>query len=60
MENAQRAKQDDRIKAKNQKDELTDFYYGKNRHEILKCEDPKKIFYAVEKGFVDSWRSFIR
>ncbi|XP_012261445.2 ubiquitin carboxyl-terminal hydrolase 48-like isoform X2 [Athalia rosae] len=60
MENAQKAKEDDKIKAKNQKDELADFYYGKNRNEILRCEDPEKIFYAVEKGFIDSWRSFIR
>ncbi|XP_046432124.1 ubiquitin carboxyl-terminal hydrolase 48-like isoform X1 [Neodiprion fabricii] len=60
MENAQKAKEDDKIKAKNQKDELPDFYYAKNRNEILKCEDPEKIYYAVEKGFVDSWRSFIR
>lgn len=60
MENAQKAKKDDKIKAKQQKDELSDFYYGKNRNEILKCSDPDKLFYIVEKGFLDSWRSFIR
>ncbi|XP_011139721.1 ubiquitin carboxyl-terminal hydrolase 48 isoform X2 [Harpegnathos saltator] len=60
MENAQRAKKDDKIKAKQQKDELTDLYYGRNRNEISKCDDPAKLFYIVEKGFLDSWRSFIR
>ncbi|XP_011643661.1 ubiquitin carboxyl-terminal hydrolase 48-like isoform X2 [Pogonomyrmex barbatus] len=60
MENAQRAKKDDKIKAKQQKDELTDLYYGKNRNEISKCDDPEKLFYIVEKSFLDSWRSFIR
>lgn len=60
MENAQRAKKDDKIKAKQQKDELTDLYYGKNRNEISKCDDPSKLFYIVEKSFLDSWRSFIR
>jgi len=60
MENAQKAKKDDKIKAKQQKDELTDLYYGKNRNEILKCDDPNRLFYIVEKGFLDSWRSFIR
>ncbi|XP_043513028.1 ubiquitin carboxyl-terminal hydrolase 48-like isoform X1 [Frieseomelitta varia] len=60
MENAQKAKKDDKIKAKQQKDELNDLYHGKNRNEILKCEDPEKAFYIVEKGFLDSWRSFIR
>ncbi|GAB1862262.1 ubiquitinyl hydrolase 1 [Camponotus japonicus] len=60
MENAQKAKKDDKIKAKQQKDELTDLYYGKNRNEIFKCDDPNRLFYIVEKGFLDSWRSFIR
>lgn len=60
MENAQRAKKDDKIKAKQQKDELTDLYYGRNRNEISKCSDSEKSFYIVEKGFLDSWRSFIR
>lgn len=60
MESAQRAKKDDKIKAKQQKDELTDLYYGKNRNEISKCSDPAKSFYIVEKSFLDSWRSFIR
>lgn len=60
MENAQKAKKDDKIKAKQQKDELTDLYYAKNRNEILKCNDRNKLFYIVEKGFLDSWRSFIR
>lgn len=60
MENAQRAKKDDKIKAKQQKDELTDLYYGRNRNEIVKCNDSEKSFYIVEKGFLDSWRSFIR
>ncbi|XP_018302065.1 ubiquitin carboxyl-terminal hydrolase 48 isoform X2 [Mycetomoellerius zeteki] len=60
MESAQRAKKDDKIKAKQQKDELTDLYYGKNRNEISKCDDPLKSFYIVEKSFLDSWRSFIR
>ncbi|XP_018404370.1 PREDICTED: ubiquitin carboxyl-terminal hydrolase 48-like isoform X1 [Cyphomyrmex costatus] len=60
MENAQRAKKDDKIKAKQQKDELTDLYYGKNRNEISKCNEPQKSFYIVEKSFLDSWRSFIR
>ncbi|XP_014488433.1 PREDICTED: ubiquitin carboxyl-terminal hydrolase 48-like isoform X2 [Dinoponera quadriceps] len=60
MENAQRAKKDDKIKAKQQKDELTDLYYGKNRNEISKCDDSNKLFYLVEKGFLDSWRSFVR
>lgn len=60
MENAQRAKKDDKIKAKQQKDELTDLYYGRNRNEISKCDDPEKSFYIVEKSFLDSWRSFIR
>lgn len=60
MENAQKAKKDDKIKAKQQKDELIDLYYARNRNEISKCEDTEKIFYIVEKGFLDSWRSFIR
>ncbi|XP_014603923.1 PREDICTED: ubiquitin carboxyl-terminal hydrolase 48-like isoform X1 [Polistes canadensis] len=60
MENAQKAKKDDKIKAKQQKDELIDLYYAKNRNEITKCEDAEKVFYIVEKGFLDSWRSFIR
>ncbi|XP_024891079.1 ubiquitin carboxyl-terminal hydrolase 48-like isoform X1 [Temnothorax curvispinosus] len=60
MENAQRAKKDDKIKAKQQKDELTDLYYGRNRNEISKCDDPEKSFYIVEKSFLDGWRSFIR
>ncbi|OAD55682.1 Ubiquitin carboxyl-terminal hydrolase 48 [Eufriesea mexicana] len=60
MENAQKAKKDDKIKAKQQKDELNDLYHGRNRNEILKCEDPEKAFYIVEKGFLDSWRSFVR
>lgn len=60
MENAQKAKKDDKIKAKQQRDELNDLYHGRNRNEILKCEDPEKTFYIVEKGFLDSWRSFIR
>lgn len=60
MENAQKAKKDDKIKAKQQKDELNDLYHGKNRNEILKCEEPEKAFYIVEKGFLDSWRSFLR
>ncbi|XP_036150538.1 ubiquitin carboxyl-terminal hydrolase 48-like [Monomorium pharaonis] len=60
MENAQRAKKDDKIKAKQQKDELIDLYYGKNRNEISKCNSSEKSFYVVEKGFLDSWRSFIR
>ncbi|RLU27214.1 hypothetical protein DMN91_001014 [Ooceraea biroi] len=60
MENAQRAKKDDKIKAKQQKDQLIDLYYCRNRNEISKCDDPGKLFYIVEKGFLDSWRSFIR
>ncbi|XP_011875197.1 PREDICTED: ubiquitin carboxyl-terminal hydrolase 48-like isoform X4 [Vollenhovia emeryi] len=60
MESAQRAKKDDKIKAKQQKDKLTDLYYGRNRNEISKCTDPEKSFYIVEKSFLDSWRSFIR
>ncbi|XP_076229795.1 ubiquitin carboxyl-terminal hydrolase 48 isoform X3 [Nomia melanderi] len=60
MENAQKAKKDDKIKAKHQKDELNDLYHARNRNEILKCEDPEKMFYIVEKGFLDSWRSFVR
>ncbi|XP_046838615.1 ubiquitin carboxyl-terminal hydrolase 48-like isoform X1 [Vespa crabro] len=60
MENAQKAKKDDKIKAKQQKDELIDLYYARNRNEISKCEDAEKVFYIVEKGFLDSWRSFIR
>ncbi|XP_015430229.1 PREDICTED: ubiquitin carboxyl-terminal hydrolase 48-like [Dufourea novaeangliae] len=60
METAQRAKKDDKIKAKQQKDELIDLYHGKNRNEILRCEDPEKAFYILEKGFLDSWRSFVR
>lgn len=60
MENAQKAKKDDKIKAKQQKDELNDLYHGKNRNEILKYEEPEKAFYIVEKGFLDSWRSFLR
>ncbi|XP_011061617.1 PREDICTED: ubiquitin carboxyl-terminal hydrolase 48-like isoform X2 [Acromyrmex echinatior] len=60
MKSAQRAKKDDKIKAKQQKDELTDLYYGKNRNEISTCIDPLKSFYIVEKGFLDSWRSFVR
>ncbi|XP_067214471.1 ubiquitin carboxyl-terminal hydrolase 48-like isoform X2 [Linepithema humile] len=60
VENAQRAKKDDKIKAKQQKDELTDLYYGRNRNEISKCDDSDKLFYIVEKSFLDSWRSFIR
>lgn len=60
MENAEKAKKDDKIKARQQKDELMDLYYGRNRNEISKCNDPEKLFYIVEKGFLDSWRSFIR
>ncbi|XP_020280412.1 ubiquitin carboxyl-terminal hydrolase 48-like isoform X2 [Pseudomyrmex gracilis] len=60
MENAEKAKKDDKIKARQQKDELTDLYYGRNRNEISKCNDPEKPFYIVEKSFLDSWRSFIR
>ncbi|XP_076751475.1 ubiquitin carboxyl-terminal hydrolase 48 [Xylocopa sonorina] len=60
MENAQKAKKDDKIKAKQQKDELNDLYHVRNRNEILKCEDPEKKFYIVERGFLDSWRSFVR
>ncbi|XP_076627631.1 ubiquitin carboxyl-terminal hydrolase 48 isoform X2 [Colletes latitarsis] len=60
MENAQRAKKDVKIKAKQQKDELNELYHGRNRNEILKCEDPEKKFYIVEKSFLDSWRSFVR
>lgn len=60
MENAQKAKKDDKIKAKHQKDELNDLYHARNRNEILKCEDPGKPFYIVEKGFLDGWRSFVR
>ncbi|XP_017788014.1 PREDICTED: ubiquitin carboxyl-terminal hydrolase 48-like [Habropoda laboriosa] len=60
MENAQKAKKDDKIKAKQQKDELNDLYHCRNRNEILKCEDPEKPYYIVEKGFLDSWRSFVR
>lgn len=60
MENAQRAKKDDKIKAKQQKDELTDLYYGRNRNEISKYNDSEKSFYIVEKSFLDSWRSFVR
>ncbi|XP_033330850.2 ubiquitin carboxyl-terminal hydrolase 48 isoform X1 [Megalopta genalis] len=60
MENAQKAKKDDKIKAKQQKDELNDLYHGRNRNEIQKCEDPEKVFFIVEKGFLDSWRSFVR
>nr|XP_034180171.1 ubiquitin carboxyl-terminal hydrolase 48-like isoform X1 [Osmia lignaria] len=60
MENAQKAKKDDKIKAKQQKDELNELYHGRNRSEILKCKDPEKVFYIVEKSFLDSWRSFVR
>lgn len=60
METAQKAKEGDKIRAKLQKDELSDLYYAKNRNEIMKCKDPEKDFYIVEKGFLDSWRSFIR
>ncbi|XP_076293641.1 ubiquitin carboxyl-terminal hydrolase 48 isoform X2 [Lasioglossum baleicum] len=60
MENAQKAKKDDKIKAKQQKDELNDLYHGRNKNEIQRCEDPEKLFYIVEKGFLDSWRSFVR
>ena len=60
MESAQKAKKDDKIKAKQQKDELTNLYHDKNRNEIVKCGDSNKLFYIVEKSFLDSWRSFIR
>ncbi|XP_017884994.1 ubiquitin carboxyl-terminal hydrolase 48-like [Ceratina calcarata] len=60
MENAQKAKKDDKIKAKQQKDELIDLYHVRNRNEIFKCEEPEKLFYIVERGFLDSWRSFVR
>ncbi|XP_043280492.1 ubiquitin carboxyl-terminal hydrolase 48-like isoform X2 [Venturia canescens] len=60
MQSAQRAKEDDKIKAKLQKDGLGDLYYGKHRNEIMKSNDPEKTYYIVEKGFIDSWRSFIR
>ncbi|XP_053599111.1 ubiquitin carboxyl-terminal hydrolase 48 [Microplitis demolitor] len=58
VENAEKAKKDDKIKAKMQKEELGDLYYMKNRVDITKCEG--KVFYVVEKGFLDSWKSFIR
>ncbi|KAK0081893.1 hypothetical protein PV325_011420 [Microctonus aethiopoides] len=58
VENAKRAKEDDKIKAKQQKEELNDIYYGKKRDEILKCQDKK--CYIVEKGFIDAWKSFVR
>lgn len=58
VENEQRAKKDDKIKAKQQKEELSDLYYGKNRSEIQKC--PDKLYYLVERDFLDSWKSFIR
>ncbi|XP_054007627.1 ubiquitin carboxyl-terminal hydrolase 48-like isoform X2 [Hylaeus anthracinus] len=60
MENAQKAKKDVKIKAKQQKDELNELYHARNRNEIMKCEDPEKKFYIVEKSFLDSWRSFVR
>ena len=60
MESVQKAKEDDKLKAKLQKDELGDLYYAKNRTEIMKCNDPEKKFYIVEKGFIDGWRSFLR
>ncbi|XP_076161191.1 ubiquitin carboxyl-terminal hydrolase 48 isoform X2 [Ptiloglossa arizonensis] len=60
MENAQKAKKDDKIKAKQQKDELIELYHGRNRNEIMKCDDLEKKFYIVEKSFLDSWRSFVR
>lgn len=60
MQSAQRAKEDDKIRAKLQKDELSDLYFGKHRNEIMKCSDTEKTYYIIEKGFLDSWRSFIR
>lgn len=60
MKNAQQAKKDDKIKAKQQKDELLELYYGRNRNEISKCDDPERLFYLVGKNFLDSWRTFIR
>ncbi|XP_024945389.1 ubiquitin carboxyl-terminal hydrolase 48 isoform X2 [Cephus cinctus] len=57
---AQKAKEGDKARAKQQKEELIDLYYGKNRIEILDCEDPTRKYYIVEKGFLDSWRNFIR
>ncbi|XP_074107482.1 ubiquitin carboxyl-terminal hydrolase 48 [Cotesia typhae] len=58
VENAEKTKKDDKLKAKNQKEELNDLYFLKNRVDITKHEGVE--FYIVEKGFIDSWRSFIR
>lgn len=56
MEQALRTKEDHKVLAKKQKEELTDLYYGKNRPKFtqgIQC-------YIIEKSFLDSWRSFVR
>ncbi|XP_066597829.1 ubiquitin carboxyl-terminal hydrolase 48-like isoform X2 [Prorops nasuta] len=60
MEFAQKAKKDDKIKAKQMKDDLPDLYYARNRSKISFSIDPDEVFYIIDKGFLDRWRYFIR
>ncbi|XP_034947746.1 ubiquitin carboxyl-terminal hydrolase 48-like [Chelonus insularis] len=58
VEENERLKKDDKIKAKHQKEELNELYFLRNRNEILRC--PEKQYFILEKGFLETWRTFIR
>ncbi|XP_043484568.1 ubiquitin carboxyl-terminal hydrolase 48-like [Leptopilina heterotoma] len=60
FETVQKSKEEDKVKAREQKNELRNLYYGKYRNELQKCTDPTIIYYIVEKEFLDNWHSFIR
>ncbi|XP_051175741.1 ubiquitin carboxyl-terminal hydrolase 48-like isoform X2 [Leptopilina boulardi] len=60
LETVQKSKEEDKVKAREQKNALKNLYYGKHRNELLKCTDPTITYYIVEKEFLDNWHSFIR
>ncbi|XP_015114794.1 ubiquitin carboxyl-terminal hydrolase 48 [Diachasma alloeum] len=59
-ETAEKAKADHKIWGKLQKDHLSELYHGKNRNEVIKDKNCHKVYFIVDKGFVDVWKTFTR
>ncbi|XP_011503310.1 PREDICTED: ubiquitin carboxyl-terminal hydrolase 48-like isoform X3 [Ceratosolen solmsi marchali] len=60
LELAKKTKEFDKVNAKLQKDQLSDLYYEKSRHKIVESLTSNEPCYIIEKGFLDTWRLFIR
>ncbi|KAJ8686400.1 hypothetical protein QAD02_022194, partial [Eretmocerus hayati] len=61
LESAAKIKESDKIKAKLQKDQLSELYHDKSRNKILESvKFGQGTCCVVDRTFLDAWRSFIR